>query len=102
MKSYFIGYVNKLRVNYGEITHNVLINLYKSYCCSFYSSHLWKFNQICKSWNIAIRTLLQLPFNAHTWLLGPITEQNNIRTQLHIHNYRFLYYASCSYNAIVK
>ena len=25
-KSYFIGYVNKLKVNYGKITHNVLIN----------------------------------------------------------------------------
>ena len=36
------------------------------------------FNKICKSWSIAIRTLLQLPFKAHTWLLGPITELNNI------------------------
>ena len=53
-------------------------------------------------WNIAICTLLQLPFNAHTWLLGPITEQNNIRTQLYIHNYYFLYYASRSSNVIVK
>ena len=86
------------------MTHNVIINLFKSYCCSFYSSHLGKFNshgfdKICKSWNIAIRTLLQLPF---TWLLGPITEQNNIQTQLYIRNYRFLYYASRSSNGIVK
>ena len=56
-KSYFIGYINKLKVNFGKMTHNVLINLFKSYCCSFYSSHLWKFNshgfdKICKSWNI--------------------------------------------------
>ena len=58
-------------------------------------------DKICKSWNIAIRTLLQLPFNAHTWLLGPITEHNNIRTQLYIRNYRFLYYASRSSNVIV-
>ena len=102
-----MGYVNTLKVNFGKMTHNVLINLFKSYCCSFYSSHLWKFNshgfdKICKSWNIAIRTLLQLLFNAHTWLLGPITEQNNIRTQLYIRNYRFLYYASRSSNRIVK
>ena len=32
----------------------------------------------------------------------PITEQNNIRTQLYIRNYRFLYYASRSSNRIVK
>ena len=89
------------------MTHNVLINLFKSYCYSFYNSHLWKFNshgfdKIYKSWIIAIRTLLQLPFNAHTFILGPITEQNNIQTQLYICNYRFLYYASHSSNVIVK
>ena len=28
-KSYFIGYVNKLKVNFGKITHNVRINLFK-------------------------------------------------------------------------
>ena len=36
------------------------------------------------------------------WLLGPITEQNNIRTQLYIRNYLFLYYASGSSNVIVN
>ena len=51
---------------------------------------------------MAIRTLLQVPFNAHTWLLGPITEQNNVRTQLYIRNYHFLYYASRSSNVIVQ
>ena len=66
-KSHLIGYVNKLKVNFVKMTHNAIINLFKSYCCSFYSSHLWKlnshgFDKICKSWNIAIRTLLQLPF----------------------------------------
>ena len=30
-KSYFIGYANKLKGNYGKMTHNVLINLLKSY-----------------------------------------------------------------------
>ena len=34
--------------------------------------------------------------------IGANTEQNNIRTQLYIRNYRFLYYASRSSNVIVK
>ena len=37
-----------------------------------------------------------------SWLLGPITEHNNDRTQLYIRNYCFLYYASRSSNVIVK
>ena len=74
-KSYFIGYVNKLKVNFGKMIHNILINLFKSYFSSFYSSRIWKFiSHGCKSWNITICTLLQLSFYAHTCPLGSITE----------------------------
>ena len=52
---------------------------------------------------MVIRALLRLPFNSHT-LLGPIIEQNNIRTQLYIamRNFCFLYYASRFSNGIAK
>ena len=64
-KSMFIGYVNKLRSNFGKMQPSVLANLFKAYCCSFYGSQLWKFNssgfdKICKSWNIAVRLILGL------------------------------------------
>ena len=106
-KSLFIGYVNKLRSNFGMLQSNVLINLFKSYCCSFYGSHLWKFNSIgfdkcCKAWNIAIRKLLELPYNAHVYLLGPLVKQINIREQLYVRNYRFLWNAFRSRNHIVS
>ena len=73
-KSMFIGYVNKLRSNDGNLQHNVLMNLFKSYCCSYNGSILWKFcskgfDKICKSCNVAIRTLLKQPYNAHTTVL---------------------------------
>ena len=35
---------DKLMANYGRLQTSVLINLFKSYCCSCYGSHLWKFN----------------------------------------------------------
>ena len=80
----FIGYVNKLRCNFRHLQTHVLISLLKAYCCSFYGSQLWKFNSVgidkcCKSWNIAVRTLLELPYNAHTYLLGPILGQLDLR-----------------------
>ena len=34
--------------------------------------------------------------------MGPITEHNNIRTQMYIRNYRILYYGSRASNVIVK
>ena len=83
----FIGYVNKLRSNFRHLQTHILITLFKAYCCSFYGSQLWKFNsagidKCCKSWNIAVRTLLGLPYNAHTYLLGPIMGQLDLRSLL--------------------
>lgn len=106
-KSMFIGYVNKLRANYSKLHPRALINLFKSYCCSFYGSHLWYFNsnsfdKCCKSWNVAVRMLLQLPYNTHTWILGALLKQNNIKNQLYIRNFQFLLKAHKSDNIIVK
>ena len=102
----FIGYVNKLRSNFGKMQLSTLISLFKSYCCSFYGSHLWKFNssgfdKCCKSWNIAVRILLGLPFNAHVYLLSPLVGQLGMREQLYVRNFRFLWNAFRLQNHIV-
>ena len=93
--------------NYGRLQTSRLINLFKSYCCSFYGSHLWKFNstgfdKCCKSWNIAVRKLLHIPFYTHVWILGPLIKQNNLRVQLKFRNFQFLLNAFNSTNDIVK
>ena len=67
--------INKMMANYSSLQPTVLINLFKSYCCSFYGSPLWKFNstcfeKCCKAWNIVVRQVLHLPFKPHTWVLG--------------------------------
>ena len=85
-----------------------LISLFKSYCCSFYGSHLWKFissgfDKCCKSWNIAGRILLLgLPFNAHVYLLGPHVGQLGMREQLYVRNFRFIWKAFCLQNHMVS
>ena len=75
-KAMFIGYVNKLLSNYDIIQPPILINLFKSYCRLFYHSMLWRYNsdgfdQLCKRWSIAIRTLLDYSTHTHTQYLGP-------------------------------
>ena len=107
-KSMFIGYVNKLRSNYGHLQHTVLMNLFKSYCCSFYGSILWTFcskcfDKICKSWNFAISTLLTLPYNAHKIYFGPLINQLQLNKQLYIIR-NFCFFMACLYinNCIVK
>ena len=82
------------------------MNLFTSYCCSLYDSILCKFcskgfDKICKSWNIAIRTLLKLPYNAHTIYFGPLINKLHLSKQLYIRNFRFLWHVvkACMNNA---
>ena len=50
---------------------------------------------------MAVRTLLGLPYNAHTYLLGPIMGQLDLRSQLYISNFRFSWHAFRSDNNII-
>ena len=97
LKYFFIGYVNKLMANYGTLQTSVLINLFKSYCCSFYD-----FDKCCKSWNTAVRKLLPIPFNSHVWIIGPLIKKNNRTVQLEFRNFQFLLNAFNSTNDVVK
>ena len=48
-----------------------------------------------------MRTLLGLPYNAHTYLLGPIMGQLDLRSQLYIRNIRFVWHAVRSDNNFI-
>ena len=44
----------------------VMAKLFNSFCCSFYSSQLWRFSShgfmnVCTQWNKAVRRILRLP-----------------------------------------
>lgn len=105
--SHFIGYVNKLRVNFGHVQPTILCKLFKTFCCSFYGSPLWKYtseqySKLCTTWNVAVRKVLSLPYRTHTVLLGPLLRQPHIRHQLYIRDVRFIYNMFLSNNDIVK
>ena len=56
-----------MMANFSSLQHTVLINLFKSYCCSFYGSPLWNFNsagfeKCCKSWYIAVAFTILNPY----------------------------------------
>ena len=104
--SHFIGYVNKLIVNFGHLRGNVLNKLFKLFCCSFYGSQMWRlgsvyFNKVCTAWNIAVRKVCNLPYNTHRWFLGPLMNQPHISYQLQKRCIRFLHNMKTSQNEIV-
>ena len=60
----------------------------------FFAFILWNFcykwvDEICKSCNVAIRTLLKLPYNTHTIYLCPLINQLDLSKQPYIVTFLF-------------
>jgi hypothetical protein len=105
--SCFIGSVNKLIGNFGQLYSHVKCKLFSSYCTSFYGSQMWRLSckglvKVCTSWQVAIRRLLRLPRTAHRWTLGPLHNALHIRTQLEIRTLSFLFKVAFSSNSLVN
>ena len=57
---------------------------------------LWQYNSkgfeiICITWNKAVRKMYSLPYDTHRWILGPLTNQRNIRYQLFARDIKVLH-----------
>ena len=97
-----------LGIKYGDqVCAHILSQIFKTHCCTFYGSALWYFNsegfaKICTTWNKGVRTILKLPIRAHTYLLGPLLNQQNIHEQLYVRSIRCLYTMYHSSNYIVR
>ena len=103
----FIGYVNKLISKFGHLQPKVLLNLFNTYCCSFYGSSTWGlhsngFNSCVTAWNIVVRMILGLPYTTHTWMLGPLTNSVHMKYELYIRDLIFLTRFSKCDNVLVR
>ena len=59
-------------------------------------------NSVCTSWNKGVRRILNLPHDAHTWLLGPLLKQNHIKKQFIVKTLRLLFCMLKSHNGVVE
>ena len=75
----FISRNNELLQEFYFAHPRSLTKINGIYNTSFYGSVLWdqfgkEMQRMDKSWNVAIRRMLRLPFNAHRYLLEPVSE----------------------------
>ena len=94
--SSFIVSVIGVMANFSHFQSHILSQIFKTHCCTFYGSALWYFNfegfaKICTTWKKIVCTILKLPIRAHTYLLGPLLNQQNIHEQLYVRRFRCLY-----------
>ena len=100
-----IGYVNKLISKFGHLQPKVLLNLFNTYCSSFYRSSTWGlhsngFNSCVTNWNIGVRKIIGLPYT--TWMLGPLTNSVHMKYKLYIRDSKFLTSFSQCDNILVR
>ena len=106
-RSMFIGYVNKLISKFGHLQPDVLINLFNTYCCSFYGPSLWQlhssgFKSCLIAWNIHARKVLNIPYRAYTWMLGPFMNLIHVKDKLYIRDLKFIYNMKISDNKLAQ
>ena len=69
------------------MTYNVLIKLFKTFCCSFYGSQTWTLSNndmqhVYTTYNRGIRILLNLPHRTHRTLLPLLIDSDPLDVQL--------------------
>ena len=83
----FIGKVNSLLQEFYYAAPCVLVKLVSSYCCNIYGSNVWDLfsedsQRLYKSYNVALRTIFNLPRKTHKYLLESLTDVPHLHVQL--------------------
>ena len=85
---------------------SVLVHFFQTFVFHIFGSERWQvnsqsMNSVCTSWNNDVRRILNLPHDAHTWLLGPSLKQHHIKKQF-VRNLRLLFGSLKSHNGIFQ
>ncbi|ELU10684.1 hypothetical protein CAPTEDRAFT_191048 [Capitella teleta] len=104
--SRFIGQVNRLLGNFGFLSSDVRSRLFTAYFTSFYGAQLWtlgssSWTKVIVAWMKAVRRVLKLPYQTHTWLLPVLLGRPPLQCSLECRFVRFYATMEQSSNAVV-
>jgi len=103
----FVGQTNNVLCFFNKLNTAVKLQLFKSYCSSLYGSELWSLDSnhvdiICIAWRKALRRILQLPYNCHSYFLPIISDSLPIFDDLCKRSMRFIANCIVSPSRLVK
>ena len=86
-KGIFIGKVNSLLQEFGNISPNIILKLLNSSAMTFYGSNLWELfgksaDKLYNSYNVAIRNTLKIDRCTHRFLIEPLSSSHHLKTLL--------------------
>ena len=103
----FIGQTNNVLCFFNKLDTSVKLKLFKSYCSSLYGSELWSLDSnhvdiICVAWRKALRRILQLPYNCHSYLIPIMSDTLPLFDEICKRSMRFIANCIVSPSHLVK
>ncbi len=97
-KSQFIQSVNEINTEFAFAHPICKAKLLQIYGTSFYGSNLWdfytkEFSSVCKTWNVAIRRIFNLPLQTHCRIVYKLCPFKHVEHSLKC---RFIKFMSCN------
>ncbi len=83
----FFQQINKLLADFQGVQWDILVQFFSKYCRSFYGTKMWvlwslHLQALYMSCNKAVHLVLQLPFDAHYYLLPLLLDTPSLLVQL--------------------
>ena len=87
-RAIFYDRVHTLKQQFGFASPKVVCEMTRIFATSFYGSVLWKLNsenhdKLVRSWNVAIKLIWGLPYQAHKRFVEQLTECPHLQSLLH-------------------
>jgi hypothetical protein len=106
-RNHFAGQTNNVLCFFDKMDLSVKIKLFRAYCSSVYGCELWPLDcvdveKFCSTWRKALRRLLGLPYDAHSFLLPILTDSLPIFDEICKRSARFIISCLFSRSQLVR
>ena len=81
------GQVNKMMSGFQGVNCDIIAELFRKYCISFYGSQAWDLRSmhiqgLYRAWNRGVRRVLDLPYTSHCFLLPNLLNMPRLEVKL--------------------
>jgi hypothetical protein len=101
----FIGQANNVLCYFNKLDMCVRIKLFKNFCSSMYGCELWSTDNVevfCVAWRKALRRVLNLPYDTHSYLLPLLTDTLPVFEEICRRSAKFILKCFNSSSTLVK
>jgi hypothetical protein len=101
----FIGQANNVLCYFNKLDMCVRIKLLKNFCSSMYGCELWSTDNVeffCVAWRKALRRVLNLPYDTHSYLLPLLTDTLPVFEEICRRSAKFILKCFNSSSTLVK